>query len=210
MTIWEDYGIPAPPASFDVTFVQWLEVMSEQLDVCFIDTTPMTTEDMYRLQAQYGPFPNELHCFYQLSNPWGNYVQGVDLWTRVVSQTMSYCRERYVVHQQQDQRDQLVSVPPLWPVMLGNQHDIAAFTDQYGRLVLFKLIRQPTVTIVPRGIGLHNYFIAMVLLELFLDREEHQTLDQGLADMRIVARFRWPQKHPPSHPVLMLDDPHTA
>lgn len=210
MTIWEDYGIPAPPDSFDVTFVQWLEVMSEQLDVCFIDTTPMATRDMYRLQVQYGPFPDELHCFYTWSNPWGNYAQGVDVWIRLVSQIMSYCRERYIVYQQHDQLEQLVSALPLWPVMLRNQQYTVAFVDQCGRLVLLDLIRQPTVTIVPRGIGLYNYFVAMVLLELFLDREEHQTLDQGLADRRIATMLQCPQKHPPSHPVLVLDDPHTA
>lgn len=201
--IWRQHGLQHPPAAFGKDFLQWLQAISSRLLITFVDPPPMDESDLSWLQNTYGVPHPELRILYQHSNPWGGYANGPMLWEKIISRTYSRY-EQFFQNKSEDLKSIRLSSPVLWPVMIGDKRDIAAFIDQHERLAVVE-ISDERLPVRPLGVGLRGYFVASVVAEILLSEGRYKSFRDAWADPLVTEVSAWPAVDPPSHPLIALD-----
>lgn len=200
--IWNRYGLPIPPTAFGKEFIKWLDVISSKYLVTFVTPLPMDQSDLQILQSRYGIPHSSLQIFYQYCNPWGNYAHGPIIWEKVISRVYGRCEQFFKDKSINFQIERLRLAPSIWPIMLGKNKDIAAFTDQYKRLALIEISNE-IVPARPLSIGLENYFISIAIAELLCGEGKYDSFNDSLADPIVIRTLSWSDTNSPKHPILI-------
>jgi len=201
--IWQRHGLQHPPTAFGKDFLEWLHTISSSLLITFVDPSPMDESDLSWLQNTYGVPHPELRTLYQFSNPWGGYADGPMIWEKII--TRAYSRyELLFQYKREDLKSIRLSSPVLWPVMISDKQDIAAFVDQHERLAVVE-ISDEKVPMRPLSVGLRNYFVANVIAEILLGEDRYQYFRDAWIDPLVTEAAAWPVIDPPRHPLFGLD-----
>jgi hypothetical protein len=199
--------LPSPPPGFGEAFWNWLRVASRELDVALFDDHPMPAEDLDALEQQLGLAPRELTEFYSQSTPWGDQRPGPQIWKGHLELVRERAIANYALAQDprpvEELRALLAAAPPLWPVYVSQKANIAAFTDQRGRVGVINVGIGANLG-SPLASSVRNFVVMTVVGEAVWEEKNYRTYDEVLLDEAVGAAGAWWSTDRPEHPLIAL------
>ena len=197
------------PERLDDTFFQWIRAVETTLGTTFADWDPSDEERRqikHLCWAADQTIPNELQVYYDHAYPFDRVKDGAAKW---VARSMQYAeiwaeqlRHKGVT---EGQADELVSSAPLlWPVDCFHRFDTVAFRTSYELLAVIQ-IDSLSAQAVPVALGLRNYFLAQVALQMLAHEADSEPVwTEQRTYPAIAAITNWPETAPPLHVCLQL------
>lgn len=195
--VWRQFALDPPPTHLSDELVRWVERTSAHMHITFADPPGVAPAELTVLMTLGGgDIHPDLAFFYTHYHPWHAYRHGLDVWRRTLERIS--LRSAAIT----GRSDAPLQTPALWPISLGDQQDIVAFTDVQGRLAIIGLDHDQRPTWV-RAIGIIGYFSAIVLVELLLDQGRYATHQEAARDPHVLRVSHWDSYDPPVHPLLL-------
>ncbi len=199
------------PGKFDQQFLQWIRQLEDLLLVKLADWSPTPAEEVQRyIEIVHQPVPTELKLYYENAYPFGLLRNGWRqwharreeyraIWIRRLADTLSI---------QPAQAETMVNgSAPLWPICcLERKRDIVGFVWDNNEIAVIELDLLEGGKGKPIAIGLRNYFLANIALELLAEDKIEVDFDKLRQHPTIIEISGWPTKAPfPEHIALTLE-----
>ena len=203
--LFQERGLALPPEGLGEPFWAWVWQVSQELDVQFFDDHPMAAADLRSLVSLFGPIPPDLEAYYTHTTPWGDQLNGVEIWTEHLEIARA-CVIRNVALTQapwtaEGVMEALEGAPPLWPVHLSQKANVGAFSNGRGRISVINA-NIGLYLGCPLAVGLRNYVLMAVTAEIVWEQKHFQSYNEALEDGTVRAAGGWPKLEPPRHPLI--------
>lgn len=198
------------PDEFDQQFLLWLRELEKRLLVKIADWHPSPAEQIQwyaEIVSQH--IPRDLKTYYDDAYPFDLWRDGWRKWNQrreeyQIAWTRSLVDRLGIVPN--EARVLVSNCPPLWPIdCLGKRHDVVGFIWKNDTLAVIELDLQAGGRGKPVAIGLRNYFLSRIAIELLAEDIIEVDFDE-LAQHPTVLRFSgWPKKSSPEHIALSIN-----
>lgn len=199
------------PGRFDQQFLQWVHQLEDLLLIKLADWFPSSAEEVRRYaKAIHQSIPEDLKLYYENAYPFGSLRDG---WRRWHGRQEEY-RATWI-HSLVDtlgvgsnQAETLVNgSAPLWPIYcLEKKRDVVGFVWNDDEIAVIELDLLEGGRGKPIAIGLRNYFLASMTLELLAEDKIEVDFDKLRQHPTVLEVSGWPTKPPlPEHIALTLE-----
>ncbi len=204
--ILKDSGLSQPPLTIGDDLLRWIQEAQTVLDFALIDEARLPVEDLEQLREQAGSLHPELAWFYQHATPWIRMGNGLQIWREHMEIA---CRRLHEAAQRRGPVDKakfqqnIAAQPAVLPVNLSRKATALAFTDVRGRLAVIGGNIGPYFG-RPMAIGMRNYLVQQVLVEIVWCDERYATYAESMEDPHVREAGGWPPTDPPRHLFIEL------
>src|ERR1017187_5229367 len=203
--IFKDSGLSQPPPTIGNDLLRWIREAQIVLDFGLIDDVPLPVEDLDQLREHAGSLPPDLAWYYEHATPWVRMGNGLKIWREhmeIACRRLHEVAHRRGVLDKSKFEQNIAAQPVLLPVNLSRKATALAFTDAQKR---FAVIDGNIGAYLgrPIAIGLRNYLVQQVLVEIVWCDERYGTYAEAMEDPHVREAGGWPLMDPPRH--LFID-----
>lgn len=199
--LFKDSDLTQPPLRLDDNLLRWVREAEDVLDFVLIDEVPLSSADLERLRKDGRFIPEELAWYYQHVTPWVRMGNGCDVWFEhmdIAHERLREASRRRESCNATELEKHITGDPMLFPVNLSHKATAIAFQDSQQRLVVFEGNIGPNLG-RPMAIGLRNYLVQQVVVEIVWCDEDYKTYAETLDDPLVREAGGWPKENCPTH-----------
>lgn len=198
------YLLETAPQTLNDRFFAWVREAEESLSVSLGTWAPSVEEaDQIAFLANYfeAPIPRDLQVYYRHAYPFDRVRTGSRRWIERYQRYVDNWIEREI-----DRGSSAVSVrhsastmSVLWPIDCFHSRDTVAFTTSENDLAVIEIDASAS-KVVPVALGLRNYFLSQVALQILAaEIDVEPDWSRLRKHPKVASLAQWPAQDPPRH-----------